>query len=142
MAKHKKRKKGNKRPSTAAAQPRGFGFGCLPNAMAIANFEFPSYLSAASIDGVAYGGVWSEAVKQDIPTISLVAQKGDELAKAFEAFNAWSRMTDADSVEFTFVFRNAGGNVIAISPENSRLVRRILGIVHTLQAIVTSTTVL
>src|SRR5258708_1913762 len=140
MAKHKKRKKGTKRTSTAATQPRGFDFGCLPNAMAIANFEFPSYLSAASIDGVAYGGVWSEAVKQDIPTISLVAQKGDELAKAFEAFNAWSRMTDADSVEITFVFRNAGGYVLAISPEYSRLVRRCLGFDRTHQAIVTEPT--
>jgi hypothetical protein len=31
------------------------------------------------------------------------------LAKAFEALNAWSRMTDPDSVEITFVFRNSGG---------------------------------
>jgi integrase len=30
--------------------------------MAIAHWEFPGYLSGASIDGVAYGGVWSEAV--------------------------------------------------------------------------------
>ena len=74
------------------------------------------------------------------PDISLVAQNGDELAKAFEAFNAWSRMTDPDSVEITFVFRNSGGYVLAISPEYSRLVRRCLGFDRTHQAIVTEPT--
>lgn len=95
--------------------------------MAIGSLEFPDHLRAASIDGVAYGDVWSEAVNKTIPTISLVAQRGDELAKAFEEFNAWSGMTDPDSVELTFVFRNSGGYVLGISPEYSRLVRRCLG---------------
>ncbi len=140
MAKRKKRKKRTQRTSTEATLPRGFDFGCLPYAMAIANFEFPSHLSAASVDGVAYGGVWSEAIKQTIPTISLVAQNGGELGKAFEAFNAWSRMTDPDSVEITFVFRNSGGYVLAISPEYSRLVRRCLGFDRTHQALVTEPT--
>jgi hypothetical protein len=108
MAKGKKRKKGTKRTSTHATQPRGFDFGCLPYAMAIATFEFPGHLSDASVDGVAYGDVWSEVVKQNIPTISLVAQNGDELGKAFEAFNAWSRMTDPDSVEITFCLPEPG----------------------------------
>jgi hypothetical protein len=66
---------------------------------------------------------------------SLVAQNGDELAKAFEAFNAWSRMTDPDSVEITFVFRNSGGYVLAISPEYLRLERRCLGFDRTHQAV-------
>ena len=140
MAKRKKRKQKTKRTSSYATQARGFDFGCLPYAMAIATFEFPGYLSAASVDGVASGGVWSEAVKQNIPTISLVAQNGDELAKAFGAFNAWSRMTDADSVEITFVFRNSGGYVLAISPEYSRLVRRCLGFDRTHQALLTEPT--
>lgn len=59
--------------------------------------------------------------------ISLVAQRGDALAKAFEEFNAWSKATDPDSVEITFVFRKSGGYVIAISAEPSRLERRCLG---------------
>ena len=104
--------------------------------MALATFEFPGHLSAASVDGVAYGSVWSEAIRQTIPTISLVAQNGNELTKAFEAFNAWSRMTDPDSVEITFVFRrNSGGYVLAISPEYSRLERRCLGFDRTHQAV-------
>jgi hypothetical protein len=124
MAKRKKGRKTPKRSSTHALLPRGLDFACLPHAMAIANLEFPGHLRGASVDGVAYGGVWSEAVKQTIPTISLVAQNGTELAKAFEAFNAWSEMTDPDAVELTFVFRNSGGYVLAISPEYSRLGRR------------------
>ena len=81
MAKRKKGRKTPKRSSTHALLSRGFDFGCLPYAMAIANLEFPGHLSGASVDGVAYGGVWSEVVKQTIPTISLVAQKGTELGK-------------------------------------------------------------
>jgi hypothetical protein len=135
MAKPKKRKKHTQRTSGRTTTPRGFDFGCLPYAMALATFEFPGHLSAASVDGVAYGSVWSEAVRQTIPTISLVAQNGDELAKAFEAFNAWSRMTDPDSVEITFVFRNSGGYVLAISPEYLRLERRCLGFDRTHQAV-------
>jgi hypothetical protein len=135
MAKTKKRKKRTQRPTGRTTTPRGFDFGCFPYAMALATFEFPGHLSAASVDGVAYGSVWSEAVRQTIPTISLIAQNGDELTKAFEAFNAWSRMTDPDSVEITFVFRNSGGYVLAISPEYLRLERRCLGFDRTHQAV-------
>lgn len=140
MAKPKKRKKRTQRAADRTSPPRGFDFGCLPYAMAVATFEFPGHLSAASVDGVAYGGVWSEGVQQTIPTISLVAQNGDELRKAFEAFNAWSRMTDPDSVEITFVFRNSGGYVLAVSPEYRRLERRCLGFDRTHQAVVVGPT--
>ena len=95
--------------------------------MALGSIEFPNLLTAASIDAVAYGSVRSEAVNQTVPVIALVAQHGDELAKAIEEFNAWSQMTDPDSVEITFVFRKDGGYVLAISPEGSRLQRRCLG---------------
>jgi hypothetical protein len=134
MGKHSKRKKHTRRGSAGTAQPRGFDYGCLALAAAVATFEFPGHLSAASVNGVAYGGAWSEAVNQTVPTISLVAQNGSELLKAFEAFNAWSGMTDPDSVELTFVFRNTGGYVLAISPEYSRLERRCLGFDRTHRA--------
>jgi hypothetical protein len=61
------------------------------------------------VDAVAYGGAWSDAVNQFVPTISLVGQHAEGLAKAFEDFNAWSNMTDPDSVEVTFAFRKSGG---------------------------------
>ena len=127
MVKRVRRKKQAARSSAQKMQPRGFDYGCLPYAGALGSFEFLGHLSAASVDAVAYGDVWSEAVSQRVPTISLVAQHGDELAKAFEEFDAWSQMTDPDSVEITFVFRNCGGYVLAISPEYSRLERRCLG---------------
>lgn len=44
-------------------------------------------------------------------------------------------MTDPDSVEITFVFRNSGGYVLAISPEYSRLERRCLGFDRAHQAV-------
>ena len=122
-----KRRKRTARTSAQKTRPRGFDYGCLPAVMALSSIEFPSHLSAASVDVVAYGSVWSEVVNQTVPTISLVAQRGDELAKAFEEFNAWSQMTDPDSVEITFVFRKSGGYLFVISPEHSRLERRCLG---------------
>ena len=129
-----KRRKRTSRASAQKTQPRGFDYGCLPYAMALASFEFPGHLRAASVDAVAYGSVWSEAVNQTVPIISLVAQRGDELTKAFEEFNVWSKITDPDSVEITFVFRKSGGYVLAISPEYSRLERRCLGFDRTHRA--------
>ena len=124
MVRHRKR---TARASAQETQPRGFDYGCLPYVMALASLEFSGHLSAASVAGVAYGSVWSEAVNWTVPAVSLVAQRGDELAKAFEEFNAWSQMTDPDSVEITFVFRKSGGYLLAISPEYFRLERRCLG---------------
>ena len=127
IVKRVKRKKRTARSSAQRTQSRGFDYGCLPYVGALGSLEFPGHLSAASVDGVHYGAVWSEAVNQRVPTISLVALHGDELTKAFEEFNAWSQMTGPDSVDLTFVFRNNGGYVLAISPEYSRLERRCLG---------------
>ena len=140
MVRHMKRRKRTARASAQKTQPRGFDYGCLPYAMALASFEFQDHLRAASVDGVAYGSVWSETVNQTVPTISLVAQRGDELAKAFEEFNAWSQMTDPDSVEITFVFRKSGGYVLAISPEYSRIERRLLGFDRTHRAMIVAAT--
>ena len=109
MARHMKRRKRTTRVSARKMQPRGFDYGCLPYTIALGSFEFTHHLRAAAVDGVAYGSVWSEAVNQTVPTISLIAQRGEELVKAFEDFNAWSHITDPDSVEITFVFRNRGG---------------------------------
>ncbi len=123
----RKRRKRTSRASAQRPQPRGFDYGCLSHAMALGSIEFPNLLTAASVDAVAYGSVRSEAVNQTVPVISLVAKHGDELAKAFEEFNAWSQMTDPDSVEITFVFRKDGGYLFTISPDSSRLQRRCLG---------------
>lgn len=94
------------------------------------------YLDAAVVDGIAYGSAWSESFDKKVPTISLVAQHSDELAKAFEEFNAWSEMTGPDSVAMNFVFRKNGGCLLAISPEYSRLQRRCLGFDRTHRAFV------
>ena len=122
----KKKKKRTARASAKKAQPRGFDYGCLPKVIALASFEFPSHLGA-SVEAVGYGRRWSEVVNQTVPTISLVAQSGEGLVKAFEEFNAWSQITDPDSVEITFVFRKRGGYVLTISPEPTHLKRRCLG---------------
>ena len=119
--KRRKRRKRTARASAQKAQPRGFDYGCLPYVMALASFEFPNHLTAASVDAVAYGDVLSEAVNQTVPVISLVAQHGDELAKAFEDFNAWSQMTDPDSVEVTFVFQNKRGIYCSRSHQSPRV---------------------
>jgi len=112
---------------TTLTEPTGYDYGCMPYAMAVGSIDFPRHLSDASVGGVAYGGAWSDVIGNVIPTISLVSQKGDELAKAFDEFNAWSKATDPDSLEISFVFRKNGGYVLAISAERRRLERRCLG---------------
>lgn len=127
MAKRKKRGKKAAGIAPHKEQPRGFDYGCLPYALAIGLYDFPSQLTAASVDGIAYGLAWSETIQQSVPTITLVGQERDGLAKAFKTFNDWSELTDPDSVELTFVFRKSGGYALVISPECSRLERRCLG---------------
>ena len=129
MGKVKKRRKASRTPPKK--QPRGFDYGCLPYAFAVGSPDFLNHLNAASIDVVAYGDTWSEEVHQTVPTISLVGRHGAELAEVFKTFNAWSNLTDPDSVEITFVFRKTGGYVLVISAEFSRLERRCLGFSRT-----------
>jgi len=119
---------------------RGFDYGYPRYAMAVGSFGFPTHLGNAGIDGVAYGSVWSKELDQLIPTISLIGRHAEHLVKAFEEFNAWSKMTDPDSLELTFVFRKGGGYVLAISPEYSRLERRCLGFDRTFTPIATAAT--
>ena len=95
--------------------------------MAVGSFEFPGHLNASSVDAIAYGTVWSKELKKRIPSVSILAQHGNELKKAFAEFSAWSQATDTDSVDLRFIFLNNGGYVLAISPEYSRLCRRCLG---------------
>ena len=135
MLRHMKRRKRKLSSVPAKAKPKGFDYGGLPWIVAHSSIEFPRYLSTASIVAVLYSGEWSEATNQTVPMISLVAQHGDELAKAFEEFNNWSDVTDPDSVEITFVFRKSGGYLFAISPELSRLERRCLGFDCTYQVL-------
>jgi hypothetical protein len=124
MARAKKRKRRASRSEVPKVQPRGFDYGCLPYALAVGSADFPVYLNAASVDGIVYGSAWSEELARPVPTISLAGKRGAELAKAFETFNAWSKLTDPDSLALTFVFRKSGGYVLGVSAESSRLERR------------------
>jgi len=103
---------------------RGFDFGCLPVAMAVGDFDFASELSAASVLGVAYGQEWSDELGFPVPSITLIANHGDALRRAFEIFNSWKESTDADSLELTLVLRTDGSYIVCISPEAMRLQRR------------------
>ena len=95
--------------------------------MAVGIYEFPSHLTAASVDAVAYGFEHSEELNRGLPIISLVAQDADHLARAFQDFAAWAAATDPDAVEVTFVFRESGGYLLTIEPEVTHLERRCLG---------------
>ncbi|MCH7574670.1 MAG: hypothetical protein IIA59_06030 [Candidatus Marinimicrobia bacterium] len=130
--KARKKKKARRRVSTRKShtgqgEPKGFDFGCLPFAMAAGVYDFPDKLREASIVSVAYGFGLSSELDQMVPTISLIAENGEPLSKAFETFNSWSDVTDPDSLELTIIFRNNGGYLLALSPEYSRLARRCLG---------------
>ena len=63
MGKSKKSKKPRPRSATTNPQPYGFDYGCLPYAMAVSTVELVNHLTRASTDAVAYGSVWSDAVK-------------------------------------------------------------------------------
>ena len=125
--KGKKKKKRTHRTSPKKPQPRGYDYGCLPYAMAVASMDFPHHLTHASVEGIAYDTQWSSEFEGQVPTISLVARHADPLIKAFEDFNAWSKETDPDALEVTFVFRKEGGYVLGLSPEYGHLARRCLG---------------
>ena len=130
-----KERKGKRRAAIPSG-PVGFDYGCLPYVMAVGSLDFPRHLSAAGIGAVAYGRTWSDVVEKIVPTITLVAQNGAELAKAFAEFSAWSKATDPDAVEIIFVFRKSGGYVLSISVEQSRLQRRCLGFHRTQRALI------
>lgn len=121
--------KGKKDSSVTNQRTRaqGLDYAFLAGVMAVGSFEFPGHLRDAAVDAVAYGSAWSETLKRQVPSVSLLAKRGKELSAAFEEFEAWARPTDSDAVELTFVFLKKGGYVLGISPEPQRLRRRCLG---------------
>ena len=107
--------------------PLGVDFGCFPANAALTFPEFTDHLGEASIVAVAYGSGWSEALRADIPSMSLVARRAEPLREAFKIFAAWSDAADGDAVELTVVLKESGGFLLGISPEYGRLARRCVG---------------
>ena len=95
--------------------------------MAVGPYDFPRHLHDCSVDAVAYGTLQSAELHQQTFAVSLVAQHPQPLASAFREFHAWAQATDPDSLELTFVFLNAGGYILALTPQHARFVRRCLG---------------
>ena len=120
-------RKKRKSPSSPTSRPRGFDYGCLPYAMAVGPYNFPGHLHDSSVDAVAYATLHSPELHQQTFVVSLVAQHQEPLASAFREFHAWAQATDPDSLELTFLFLNAGGYILALTPQHSRFVRRCLG---------------
>jgi hypothetical protein len=108
-------------------EPSGFDYGCLPTALALGSWEFVNHLARAGVVGVAYAYGRSAELSAEVPSVVLLAQRGDALRHAFEDFHAWSDATDGDSVEVTFVFQESGGYVLTLSVEPQRLTFRCLG---------------
>jgi hypothetical protein len=127
MSKRRRQKRKNSKNQRSELKQVGIDYGCLPYSMAVGSLDFPRHLSAAKVIGVAYGWAYSDTLGRTVPLVSLVAENADELATAFKMFNAWSTATDPDAVDITFAFRKAGGYVLAISPEHSRLEQRYTG---------------
>ena len=135
MARKRTKRKKFKHNKTPPAMQSGFDYGCLPNALAVGSPEFPRLLTEAQVDAVACGTRHSPELNAEVPTIALVAQHGDPLAKAFSIFHDWSTSSDSDAVELTFVLRDPGGYVLVISPEPARMEQRCLGYDRTHQII-------
>ena len=135
MARKRKTRNTRKRNKAPRAPRWGFDYGCPPNAMAVGGLDLPSLLTDACIDGVAYEIRHSPELNQDVQAITLVAQDGDALAKAFSLFHNWTQSSDPDAVEITFVFKDSCSYILGISPEPSRMEQRLLGFNRTRQAI-------
>ena len=116
----------------------GFDYGFLPNAMIVGNLDFPSYLTDARIDAVAYGMAHSRQLEATVPTITLLAKDPHNLKRAFDVFHHWSENTDPDAVELTLVFLRTGGYYLVISPELTRLQQRSLAYNRTHRSISSS----
>ena len=135
MGRKRRKRKTTKHNRAPRALQWGFDYGCPPNVMAVGGLDFPTLLTEARVDAVAYDTQHSPELNEDVPAITLVAQDGDPLAKAFSIFHEWTTSSDSDAVELTFVLRDAGGYILGISPETSRLEQRCLGYDRTHQAI-------
>ena len=138
MARKRKKRKNRTYSKTARAIHLAFDYGCLPTAMAVANLDFPTLLTEAQVDAVAYGTRHSKELNEEVPAISLVAQHAAPLAKAFSIFQDWSISSDSDAVELTFLLRDAGGYILVISPEPARMEQRCIGYNRTHQAVNTA----
>lgn len=135
MARKKKKHKTRRRNRAPRAPQWGFDYGCPPNAVAVGGLDLPTLLTDARIDGVAYRTRYSPDLHEDVPAITLIAQDGDALAKAFSIFHNWAASSDPDAVALTFVFRDSRSYILGISPEPSRLEHRLLGFSRSRQAI-------
>ncbi len=122
-----RRKTRSLRKGSNNSTPLGVDFGCFPANAAVTFAGFSDHLRDASIVAVAYGSEWSEALRAEIPSMSLVARRAEPLREAFKIFAAWSDATDGDAVELTVVLRESDGFLLGISPEYGRLARRCVG---------------
>jgi hypothetical protein len=100
---------------------------------ALGSFDFANNLRDADVGGVAYGFGYDEEFGEGPPFVSLIGRNEEPLRRAFEQFEAWSKETDGDAVELTFVFLKDGGYTIGISPEATRLEQRLTGFNRTHQ---------
>lgn len=135
-----------KRPSTKAKKPSkgepvarhpsphgGYDYGFKPWMAAVGSFDFVNNLRDADVGGVAYGSNYDEKLGEGPPFVSLVGRNEEPLRRAFEQFATWSKETDGDAVELTFVFLKDGSYIIGLSPEATRLVQRLTGFNRTHQ---------
>lgn len=88
--------------------------------------DFMSALSGAGIFGCSYGEVYSEALHTTVPSVGLVGSNEERLTEAFREFQRWTAESQTEAVDLSFVFLNAGGYLMGISPRQEAL-RRALG---------------
>jgi hypothetical protein len=140
-SKRRKKRSGGRSASSGDGQqertPIGFDYGCLPRTMVLSSFDFVQNMSRAGVVGVAYGRRWSNAVGAQLPEITVIAEDPDRLRRAFEEFARWASQSDGDALEVTIIFRDAGGYILALSPNLVRLESRCLGFDRTQEAIPT-----
>lgn len=107
-------------------KPSGYDHGIKQRRMSLGSWTFVENLSAADIDGVAYGFDREPSLGITIPIVSLIGRNVGPMQKAFDEFAQWSTTSDGDAVELTFVFLKSGGYLLGVTVEPHRLLQRTL----------------
>lgn len=105
----------------------GFDFGIKPNYMIVGDIEFPVLFQQAECLGIAY--IFEKINNKLLPVQIAFQFKNKEPAdKVMSIFMNWvSRSNnDGDAVDLTFIEKKDGTYAVAISPEQNRLIQRLV----------------
>lgn len=142
LATLKKNRNRKVRNRPAAGPGSGFDFGHLPRALfaSTSSFDLNTHLTAARVNGCAYGYDEVEGYPTDIPCLTLVGEDEEELLKASKCLESWGCLEDGDAVDLEILLKNDGGYLLGLQPNYKKMSVRMLRDRSLVQAIFTGAT--